>query len=210
MIAYYKIAQSNPSILDQELLNTKNYNSEKQNYPPEITLAPQQKYTINHLINQMIIYSDNLAYDLLNDNLDTPTLVSVYSDLGVDISKGFTDPGGNILSVKSYAAFFRILYNASYLNDEYSEKALQLLSQSKFHRGLVAGMPSTIRTAHKFGERYYLATGQKQLHDCGIVYLPHKPYLLCIMTQGDNFDNLTATIKDISSTVYHSLNPPDQ
>lgn len=206
MIAYYKLSQSNPSVLGQELLNTKDGNPGEQNYPPEVSLVPQQKYTVDQLINQMIVYSDNLAYDLLNDNLDTPTLVSVYNDLGVDISEGFTNPGGNILSVKSYAAFFRILYNASYLNEEYSEKALQLLSQSKFHQGLVAGIPNTIRTAHKFGERYYQATGQRQLHDCGIIYLPHKPYLLCVMTRGDNFDNLTATIKDISSTVYHSLN----
>jgi len=27
-----------------------------------------------------------------------------------------------------------------------------------------------------------------QLHDCGIVYYPETPYLLCVMTKGWNFE----------------------
>jgi hypothetical protein len=48
-------------------------------------------------------------------------------------------------------------------------------------------------------------TRQKQLHDCGIVYLPGKPYLLCIMTRGQDFTNLTSTVKEISALVYQTL-----
>lgn len=206
MIAYFKQAESDPSLLGKELLNTQIYNSADQNIQPEITLAPNQQYTIEELIKRMIIYSDNLAYNLLNDYIDAQTVINVYNDLGVDISQAQNNPDGNVISVKSYASFLRVLYNSSYLNKDMSEKALKLLSLSRFTQGIVAGVPRDITVAHKFGERQYLATGQKQFHDCGIVYLPQKPYLVCIMTRGQNFNDLIDTIRDISSQIYNSIN----
>ena len=46
----------------------------------------------------------------------------------------------------------------------------------------------------------------KQLHDCGIVYYPKHPYLLCVMTRGDSFEYLDDTIRDISHLVYQEVN----
>jgi beta-lactamase class A len=205
MMAYLKDAETDPGILDKVLTNTQTFDPTTVNFEPEITLIPNQKYTIRELISRMIIYSDNLAYNLLNNNMDAQKVIKVYNDLGVDISKGNIDPNGNIVSVKNYSAFFRILFNASYLNQDMSELALNTLSQSKFTQGLIAGLPPNITVAHKFGERQYLDTGQKQLHDCGIVYLPKSPYLICVMTRGQDFNDLTATIKDISASIYRSV-----
>ena len=205
MMAYYKMADVDPSILQKTLSYTTAYDYSQQNYTPQITIVPQQKYTIEELIEHMIIYSDNAAYTILNNNLDANTVIQTYNDLGVDISKGLTDPNGNIISVKDYSSFFRILYNASYLSKNMSEKALGLLSQSKFTDGLVAGVPDSVAIAHKFGERQYTDTHQKQLHDCGIVYLPKKPYLICIMTRGNNFSDMANTIKNISTLTYKEI-----
>ena len=62
--------------------------------------------------------------------------------------------------------------------------------------------------AHKFGENtdIDLTTGtqvDKELHDCGIVYVPQKPYLLCVMTRGQDFNSLTNVISSISKIVYN-------
>jgi beta-lactamase class A len=202
MIVYYKMAETDPSILQKTLKYSEPYDYNNQNFQPQITIVPEQEYTIEQLIESMIIYSDNAAYTLLSNNLDAQVIIKTYNDLGVDISKGLSNPSGNILSVKAYASFFRILYNASYLSPIMSEKALNLLSQVKFKQGINAGVSSSLTVAHKFGERQYLDTKQKQLHDCGIVYLPGKPYLICIMTRGNDFTRLTAVIKDISSVIY--------
>ena len=170
-----------------------------------VVSIPNQKYTVDELIRRMIVYSDNMAYNLLNDNVNGSVVMSVYNDLGVDISSAQANPNGNIISVTGYSSFFRILYNSSYLNRDMSEKALKYLSQSVFTQGLVAGVPNDIVVSHKFGERQYLDTGEKQLHDCGIIYDPDTPYLLCVMTRGNNFSNLISTIKNISNMVYISL-----
>lgn len=72
-------------------------------------------------------------------------------------------------------------------------------------KALTAGIPNNYEISHKFGERQYLSTGEKQLHDCGIIYIPKKPYLLCVMTRGKNFDDLANTIKLISKTVFTQI-----
>ncbi|HEX8923420.1 MAG TPA: serine hydrolase, partial [Patescibacteria group bacterium] len=126
--------------------------------------------------------------------------------MGIDISAAAADPNGDIISVKSYASFFRILFNSSYLDNDMSEKALEILSTSRFKDGLIAGVPNGVAIAHKFGERQYLATGQKQLHDCGIVYpASSRPYLICVMTRGQDFSHMENSIKDISAAIYNEV-----
>ena len=159
----------------------------------------------------MIIYSDNNAYHTLAENLTGDEIIKVYQDLDVDISKAFQDPNGNIITVKNYASFFRILYNGSYLNNEMSEKALKLLNQVEYKDALVAGVPKDIIVSHKFGERKYSDTNEIQFHDCGIVYFPKKPYLLCVMTKTTkNINQAINVIKQISQKVYQNFEKQTQ
>ena len=209
VIAYYKLAESNPSILQQKITNTETDTAKvTQNIIPEITLTPNQSYTVDELINIMITYSDNLAYDLLLKNIDNSYVFQVYNDMGIDIKtkQNSNTPGENILSVKDYASFFRVLYNSSYLGNDMSEKTLKLLTQSTFKKGLVAGVSPDVEVSHKFGEREFIDTGEKQLHDCGIIHLPQKQYLLCVMTRGNDFNKLSAFIKQTSASVFSEIN----
>jgi beta-lactamase class A len=108
------------------------------------------------------------------------------------------------MSVKQYSSLYRVLFNASYLSKEYSQKALEILSKSEFKDGIVDGIPQSMTIAHKFGERHY-STGVDQLHDCGIIYYPYHPYLLCIMTKGTDFKQQSKTIRDISDKIYKEM-----
>jgi len=85
------------------------------------------------------------------------------------------------------------------------EKALDLLSQVEFKQGLNKNIPQNIEVAHKFGERQ-LQDKSVQLHDCGIVYYPNHPYLLCIMTRGTNYNSLSNVIGQISGSIYSDIN----
>ncbi len=87
-----------------------------------------------------------------------------------------------------------------------SEKALEFLSDVEFTKGLVAGVPKNIAVSHKFGERSIIDSEDiKQLHDCGIIYYPDRPYLLCVMTRGKNLDVLTDNVRVISYLVYDEI-----
>ncbi len=116
------------------------------------------------------------------------------------------------MSPKTYSFVFRVLYGATYLSRDSSEKALELLNQTEFTEGIVVGVPDNLPVAHKYGARTTQIAAKtnpkeeiKELHDCGIVYYPNHPYLLCVMTQGYDFKTLSNLIKEISSISYEEL-----
>lgn len=208
MIAYYKMAEDDPAILTTKVKNEVSNSNEIYNaqiFKASKQLEPNAEYTVDELIDRMIIYSDNVAYKILYDRMDPQKRDSIYSDLDIDMSAENTDPTGNIISIKDYSTFFRILYNASYLNAYNSEKALKLLSQSEFNKGLSAGLPNGVTIAHKFGERFYSNSSEGQLHECGIIYYKNNPYLLCVMTRGSDYNTLSKIISDISAATYSFL-----
>jgi beta-lactamase class A len=147
----------------------------------------------------MIVGSDNVALRLLEDNIDNQKIDQVTLDLGITTATVATPT--DFMDVAEYSTLFRVLYYSTYLNKDYSEKALELLSKAEFKQGLVDSLPKNITVAHKFGERE-VGDGTHQLHDCGIVYYPNSPYLLCVMTKGPSFDDLAKTIQQISDKIY--------
>jgi len=199
MMSYFKEAESDSNILNKEISFIKPSNQDTPYFKTD-TIVPGKTYTVNELIKFMIVNSDNEATNLLLENTTANNLNDVFNNLYTGIS--VTNPS---LTVQQYGTFFRILFNASYLNDDDSEKALALLSESTFTQGLVAGVPQNIKIAHKYGERWDYNSSSKQLHDCGIVYYPKHPYLLCVMTRGTDFGQLASVIADISKTVYNEV-----
>jgi beta-lactamase class A len=207
MMAYYKLAENNPGILNQRLTFIRSQENNPLPVPqiqPSSPLADGASYTIEELIEKMIIYSDNDSMVLLSNNLSQAQLAQAYNDLG--IINPYGENKDDVITVKDYASFFRILYNAAYLNQDYSEKSLSLLAQSAFKGGLAAGVPDNVVVADKFGERELIEGNYKeQFHDCGIVYYPKYPYLLCVMSRGDDRDTLVRTVKDVSHIIYEEI-----
>lgn len=209
LIAVLKQAQVNPQLLSASLTYNNEFANDK-NLPPasDQSLIPGQTYTISTLLEKMISFSDNLSKDLLREILEenAPGLLNeVYLDLGLyDELQDAKDLDIDIVNVKDYAGFFRILFNASYLNRDMSEKALSFLTKSAFTEGIIAGLPNNIIVAHKFGYRE-IPNKPFQLHDCGIVYLPQHPYLLCIMTRGSSNQQMLNGITTLSRTIYQQL-----
>ncbi|OGR97688.1 MAG: hypothetical protein A2902_02690 [Elusimicrobia bacterium RIFCSPLOWO2_01_FULL_64_13] len=200
MMAYFKVAEEDPDVLDQKILYKgpqKKYDIE-QYVSPGQTLKKGRSYSVEDLITRMIVYSDNQAAFLVYRK---SLLDRLFTDLGM-VAPGSRKPRGSI-TVKEYSSFFRILFNSTYLNRYFSERALSQLSKSEFKEGLLGGVPQDIMVAHKFGER--VDKDEKQLHDCGIVYHPRRPYLLCVMTRGDDFEELEGVIRGISALVYQEV-----
>src|SRR6185503_17380876 len=110
-----------------------------------------------------------------------------------------------LIDTHTYASFFRILYNATYLDRHDSEEILTTLTEASFKDGLIADIPASVTVAHKFGSRKVDDAGKVQLHDCGIIYVPGKPYILCVMTQGTDFNKLADFIQSVSKLVYNDV-----
>ncbi len=164
-------------------------------------LEANKEYTLMEVMESLIKESDNSAILILDRYIPSEYLYNVFSVTGVPTEILEDDSG---IKVREYASFFRVLFNASYLSRSMSEKLLILLAQTSYKNGIVAGLPKDeIEVAHKFGER---KIGKlTQLHDCGIVYYPENPYLLCIMTRGSDFFKQQVGLEVISRFIYSEI-----
>lgn len=200
LIAYLKKAEEYPALLKRTL----RYNGPLDDKDGEgfFELTPHTDYTTEELLRAMIVRSDNGAKNLLFDNIEFEVILELLNGLDVRIGE---DSDYSEISPKIYSMFFRTLYNATYLSPEMSEKALALLAEVEFKDGLVAGVPASVKVAHKFGIDYTAharATNTTELHDCGIVYFPGAPYFLCVMTKHGANSQQGEIIRHISKIVY--------
>jgi beta-lactamase class A len=146
-ISYIKWIEEDLSLFSKKIILSE-ANSMNQLIPPEKNLIPGNDYTIGELLYAMIVYSDNAAGFTLLKNIPPERQNKTFIDLGIpppDLTKKDYD-----ISVKEYASFFRILYNSSYLSNNSSEKALEILAESAFRDGIVKPLPEGIKVAHKF------------------------------------------------------------
>lgn len=169
------------------------------------SLRVGSRYTVRELVARMITDSDNGAKDLLGTKLRDDYTRGLWEILNIGSPRFIEE-----ISVRDYALFFRLLYSSTYLDIRDSEEVLKLLVHTEYKGALVAGVPADIEVAHKWGI-YNLAkqgeTGMLELHDCGIIYAPDNPYLLCVMTKGASQQKLEQFIASVSRISYEMQTP---
>lgn len=207
-IAYMKWSEYVPDIRNSFLswvIDT----SDEQNIVPNQSVQQWSSYKIDDLIKYALIYSDNNANETLNRNLPKDIILKVFNDLNLPIIEQLEKWENDYISVKEYASFFRVLYNASYLSDTNSYYLLDILSHSAMTWAIRASIPADITVAHKFWERRIQnpdLTFTSQFHDCGIVYYPNYPYIICIMTKWwDDMKRLEWIVEKTSEIVFSEI-----
>jgi beta-lactamase class A len=202
LIGVMKQTETDPNFLAKTIVYNGTNSQSDQHYAPEVKLEKGKTYTVEELAQIAIKYSNNDAIFTLANLLGDDKMLTVYKDVGIQLPD---NDNSNFISVRDYMKFFKILYNSYYLSRTDSEYVLKLLSETTFNDGLAAGVPEDVVVSHKFGEKADPSKDLKQLHDCGIVYAPKQPYLLCVMTRGSDFDNLSEIIKNVSQIVYKDV-----
>ncbi len=211
MMAIFKRAELEPGFLERRavyrIIRAGEVDLVQDVYRPSL-LVEGKDYSILELVEQMIVESDNNATVTLSTILGDNAMKATYAELGLPVPD-FSGDTPYLMNAKQYASFFRILFNASWLNREYSEIALDLLTRTRWSQGLRAGVPLPTKVAHKFGHRASTTSTSIQLHDCGIVYAPEKPYLLCVMISGRSLNAQADLLAEISRETWRVVNMPD-
>ncbi len=151
-------------------------------------------FTIDKLVEKVLVESDNTANNILMRNLDPEELYDIYNYLG--LADFFSNEGD--ISAKNYAVIMRSLYSSSYLSEENSQKILLYLVKSPFKEYLEGGLPEGIVFSHKIG----VSDERGVYMDAGIVYASHRPYLLILMVSDPDIKNAQKTMRDISGKIY--------
>jgi beta-lactamase class A len=205
MMVILKRAEQDPSLLQTKIrYDGRQDMSQYQSFRPKDGLRAGSWYTVDDLIFRMIAYSDNNATRLLAGGDGEARVAALLAELGIPYEAGQAE---DFITVRHYTSFFRVLFNASYLNHEMSEKALGYLARSTFEEGIRGGLPEGVTVASKFGEHSRPAAGgdEYQLNELGIVYYPDHPYLLGISTKGPSPGSLPRVIRDISKVIYNEV-----
>jgi beta-lactamase class A len=202
LITLLKMNEKNPGFLNKKIVFNKQYHVQKDPQYLSKSIKFGETYTVKELMSYMIIYSDNNATILLNEVIDVKMFKQLFKDFGM---KEFDwNAPDYLMTVTDYTKFLRALFNASYLNIENSDFALELLSKSDFKEGFSQGIPSNVNMAEKFGESGNI--DMKELHETAIVFLANKPYIITIMTRGKEMKKLPAVLKEASYLAYNYLN----
>lgn len=157
--------------------------------------------TVEDLMSELLINSDNTAQNIFRHYLDVPDYVSFQNETG--LQDLYNDKG--FISAKEYTRILRILYTSSYLASVNSEKILDYMTKATFHDYLSQGVPGDVKFAHKYGENKEYGV----FSDSGIVYVPGKPYMISVMIKGKDSSESTRALavklmKEISEHAYEA------
>lgn len=140
-----------------------------------------------------------MLYELLSHD-DKINMFSQF-DIGIAVT------GNNLhsyITAKAYASILKSLYLATYNTVEFSNEILSLLSKSIFDEDIEAGVDTNVVVAHKTGnlER---SDGVDVSNDCGIVYLPKRPYILCILITGEDEVKKSEQMEYLSKMIFRYM-----
>lgn len=159
------------------------------------------RFTIERLLKEMLVNSDNTAYYILKRNLHKDELNQIISDLGLE--ELFSSEGR--MSAKEYSRIFRALYVSSFLKREHSQMILQWLDESPYEDFLSYEVGKRVPFPHKYGENIDLNV----YSDSGIVYISNRPYLITVMVEGNKASSFEGNqkqaarfMRDVSQKAY--------
>lgn len=152
---------------------------------------------VEEAVKLSLVDSDNTATRTLVSALPQGAIDDVFDSLDIPKDKAGDLP---VISPKNYSSILRALYLASYLTKQNSNEIFEILTGTKFNDKLPAGIPENVKVAHKIGI-FDQKDAEKVFSDCGIFYVPNRPYLLCIMNKSSE-DEARERMQHLSKMVY--------
>ena len=169
-----------------------------------------EQLSIRDLTRLMIVFSSNLATDLLIEKVGAARVTRFMQTLGTNdlvIRRGLEDKKAYALGMNNSAtarSLMQILIRLarrSVVDPAASDEMIDILRQQHFNEGIPAQLPAGVIVAHKTGwiEKVY--------HDAAIVYPPsHTPYVVVILTSGlSETDEAPALVAALSAAIYRQL-----
>ncbi|MBI5917230.1 MAG: serine hydrolase [Bacteroidetes bacterium] len=206
LLAMLRSLEADPSQLKKEVTFEKPVGMEERaqfyKYP---TIEVGKKYTVHELLFYMIAYSDNNATWVVSRFVSQDQIAKLFAEMGLPTPR--TDDPNFTLTPRDYSLFFNAIFNSSYLSSEFSEYSADLLSNCSFKEGFGKGFPTDTKMWHKFGE-WQAENQPHELHEVGIVFVKEKPFLLMVMTKGNDTERQAEAIQTISKEIYKHIEAP--
>ena len=160
--------------------------SEGDDSDSEVYAAVGKRLTLRRLCELMITVSSNFATNLLLERLGVENIRRTVSQLGaegmqvlrgVEDGKAFQKGFNNTTTARGLLVLFEKIARGRAVGASQDAAMIDILARQRFKDAIPAGLPPTIRVAHKTGNITRIH------HDAGIVYGPH-PYIIIVLVRG--------------------------
>ncbi len=154
-------------------------------------------WTVNACMNEMILHSTNPCAIAFQNWLGWQTSEDMIHEAGfLDTHVNNLNGGDKYSTVRDETNFMLRLQAGTLLNDEHTERLLNLFKRQVWRGGIPAGVPRGTVVANKVG--FY----NGYVHDIGIIYSPKATYILGIMSRGGS----DPVFANLSRRVYNFFN----
>jgi len=151
-----------------------------------------RNYTIKELQRLSIVYSDNVAVNMLLRHIGRKSVKNYMRELGGQI----VDDNKNTSCPEDMALYLKKVYEIYKKKDRYANEFMINMIETNFHDRLPALLPEGVDVAHKTGNLIGV------VHDVGIVFAK-RPYIIVVMSKGVISDEAANNaIANISKKIY--------
>lgn len=166
-----------------------------------------KKRSVKDLVVDMIIYSSNLATNIVIELVDAKNVNKSMRKLGakdINVLRGVEDIKAydtglnNSTTAYDLMLIFEKLAKGKVISPEVSEEMIGILHRQTHNDIIPAKLPKDVKVANKTGS----ITGVH--HDSGIVYLPDgRKYVLVLLSKNmEDFNQGTEMLAEVSKKVY--------
>lgn len=148
-------------------------------------------YTFKQLVEYMGKSSDRTSYGVMKSIVGDEKYESFIKETGMtttSITTGETTP-------KDMALLFSKLWKGELVSDKSRDEILSFLTNTIYEDHIPAGLPGSVKTAHKYGE------DSGVVNDAGIVFAGN-PYILVLMGEGIIPKDAEKLYSDVSRYIY--------
>lgn len=207
MLAIFEEVKSGKVNLNDTILVTKNDILDD----TEVFENGENYYSINELINWMIIESDNTATNVLlkyfgmekinNYIINALNVKNTYVQRYMLDEKAIKNGLNNYMSQKDMLDIFTLLFSKKILNNELCEKAINILYNQRCQNQIMRYIFEPVKYAHKTGSLDYLS------HDVGVMNIKDKLFYIGISVwNSSDKDGDKKLIGNIGKIIYYYLN----
>lgn len=189
----YQLIEQKKYQLDQEMILTK---EDIRGGAGSLNSQPiGTKLTLEELARLCLNQSDNTAFAMVKRLLTNQTISRNTFSLGL-INTSLEE---NTTTAQDMALFFKLLYQGELLNQEFTNKLINHLTDTAFENQIPQGVPQGIKVAHKVDIEI------DSLADAGLILVPQRPIILVFLTKSLNQTEVEKTMVDLTREIYWFL-----
>jgi len=172
------------------------------------------EFSLLDLTTLMIVVSDNVATNMIIDRLGTDSVNQRMRAFGLErtvLARKMYDfeqaalGKENLCTPREMMLLLRLMADGEISSKSTSTEMLEIMARQQYRDKIPLFLPEGVKVANKTGSISSVT------HDVAVVYVPSRPYILCVMAKGFSEKTMAdRAIAEVSKVVYEHFCSQDR